>query len=223
MNLKNKLFKYINLKLLSLILLLSVICGCGRQRPVNLTIAKERVEEYHEKGLYDKDLNRIVDRAIRYFARISATNNATIIFDIDETLLTAYLDEKSISFGYIPKLFHEWVLEADTPAIPQTKRLYSYLIDRGFKIVLLTGRKYNEYDATIKNLKDQGITQFDKLIVRSKEEKDLSAQEYKTARREQLTKQGYDIVGAVGDQWSDLKGKYSGHRVKVPNYRYMIR
>jgi len=206
-----------------LIFVFLMLCnGCGRQRLINLTIAKDRVERYHECGQYDKDLNKIVDRAIRHFRNVSTYNNSTVIFDIDDTVLSDYADEKSISFGYIPKLSHEWILSADAPAIPQTKRLYDYLINRGFCIIFLTGRKYNEYDATIKNLNDQGFNRFDKLIVRQQDETKLTALEYKTARRKKLSQQGYKIVGNIGDQWSDLKGGYSGYIEKLPNFRYMI-
>jgi len=192
------------------------------KRPINLTIAKNKVQKYYETGAYDKDLERVVAHAKKRFKKIPVGKNATIIFDIDETVLFGYPDTKSISFGYIPKLSHKWILEADAPAIAQVKELYDYLVQRGFKIVFMTGRKYNEYDATIKNLKREGFTTFDKLIVRSKEEHHTPAWQYKSARRKQLVQQGYDIVGTIGDQKSDMVGGYTGYRVKLPNYIYMI-
>ncbi len=200
-----------------------IFCNsCSRRQPLNLSIAKERVEKYYEDGSYAKDLDKITHRAIKHFQGVSSSNKATIIFDIDDTVLSDYLDGKSISFGYIPKLSHEWVLRADAPAIMQTKNLYDYLVDRGFVIIFITGRKYNEYDATIKNLKAEGFTQFEKLIVRQKNEEKLTAQEYKTRYRKHLSKKGYRIVGCIGDQWSDLNGGYCGYKVKLPNTRYII-
>lgn len=205
------------------IALLVLSSGCVQEkRPVNLTIAKQRVKDYYESGRYDKELQQIVNRSIRHFKKISPTKKSTVIFDIDETVLSNYADEKSISFGYIPKLYHEWVIQADAPAIPQTKRLYNFLVDRGFTIIFLTGRKHDEYQATIRNLKNQGFLQFEKLIVRQPHEVTLTAKMYKTNRRKALTQEGYHIVGCIGDQTSDLEGACSGHRVKVPNYRYMI-
>lgn len=211
-----------HVRMLTVVVSLIVLSGCISRHPLNLTIAKERVEKYYECGQYDRDLEKVVNRAIKHFKKISIQHNATVIFDVDDTVLSDYADAKSISFGYIPKLSHEWVLCADAPAIPQAKRLYDYLVERGFKIIFLTGRKYDEYDATIKNLKDQGFLYFDKLIVREASEKNLSAFEYKTMRRKQLTQQGYKIVGSVGDQMSDLRGVMSGYKVKLPNYRYFI-
>lgn len=199
-----------------------IFCGCAHKEPLNLTIAKERVEKYYECGQYDKDLYGITNNAIKYFKRVSRQKNATVIFDIDDTVLSDYADSKSISFGYVPKLSHEWILQADAPAIQQTKNLYDYLVKRGFIIIFLTGRKYDEYDATIKNLKNQGFTNFDKLIVRQKNELNLTAQEFKSFHRKKLTEEGYKIVGCVGDQTSDLKGGYTGYKVKLPNVRYLI-
>jgi acid phosphatase len=204
--------------------LLLHVCGISSfsRNPVNLTIAKQRVEHYYECGRYDKDMNRIINRAIKHFKKMERCHKDAVVFDVDDTVLSNYCDEKDIRFGYIPKLSHEWVLRADAPAIDQTKQLYDYLVGRGFRIVFITGRKHDEYDATIKNLKNQGFQHFDKLIVRSEKEADLSALEYKYIRRAQLVKEGYRIVGNVGDQWSDLKGGNSGYQVKLPNYRYMI-
>lgn len=202
-------------------LLLLPACG-GVKRPMNLTIAKEHVEYYYECGQYDKDLDKAVDGAMKHFAKIPVTSNATVIFDIDDTVLSDYADSKAISFGYIPKLFHEWILRSDAPKIKQTKKLYDYLVHRGFKIIFLTGRKHDEYEPTIKNLRAQGFTQFDMLIVRKLKEEPMLAKEYKSRERAKLAKKGYTIVGSVGDQWSDLTGGHNGLTVKLPNYRYCI-
>lgn len=191
-------------------------------RPLNLTDARNKVEYYYECGNYDKELDKIIHKAIKHFKKVCVESNSVVIFDIDDTVLSNYCDEKEIFFGYVPKLYHEWIMKAETPAIAQTKRLYDYLVHQGFHIIFLTGRKYNEYDVTIKNLAEQGFFTFDRLIVRSTQEEKLTAQQYKTNHRRLLTQEGYNIVGSVGDQWSDLVGDYAGYRVKVPNYRYRI-
>jgi acid phosphatase len=212
--------KYIKFTwVISLIILLS---GCGPEVPINLTVAKYRVENYYESGLYQEDLSEIVGCALKHFEKVPVTGNETVIFDVDDTVLSNYADSKSISFGYVPKMSHEWVLQADAPAIIETKNLYDYLVKKGFKIVFITGRKYNEHEPTVKNLKAQGFMTFDKLIVRQKHEIGMTAEKYKSGRRKQLTEEGYKIVGCIGDQESDLRGGYSGHQVKVPNYMYMI-
>jgi len=190
--------------------------------PINLSIAKDNVERYYESGEYDKDLNKIIAKAKKRFKKIPVKKNSLVIFDVDDTALSDYADSKSIDFGYIPKLSTKWVLRADAPGISQTKELYDLIVKLRFKIIFLTGRKYYEHEATIKNLKRQGFTTFDRLIVRQPDELKLKAQEYKTNRRKQLTEEGYNIVGNIGDQESDLQGPHSGYRVKLPNYRYLI-
>ncbi|RPI59241.1 MAG: hypothetical protein EHM44_12475 [Ignavibacteriales bacterium] len=80
-----------------------------------------------------------------------------------------------------------------------------------------------EYDVTYKNLIQEGYSGFDTLITQSKEDQKLKAQEFKSKVRTELTNQGYEIVGTVGDQLTDLNGPYSGIKIKLPNYLYEIK
>lgn len=210
------------IKSVVLIACLTILNGCMHRKPINLTKAKERVEQYCESGKLCDERGKAINRALKHFKKVTVTDTAAVVFDVDDTVLSDYENEKTIAFGYIPKLSHAWILRADAPGIDQTKKLYDYLIDRGFHVIFLTGRHQDEYQATLKNLREEGFTIFDRVIVRSSNEKSLTAQEYKTERRRQLAAEGYSIVGTVGDQWSDLCGAYSGYRVKVPNYRYII-
>ena len=50
----------------------------------------------------------------------------------------------------------------------------------------------------------------------------MKAKEFKSSKRVWLTEQNYEIVGTVGDQWSDLEGECHGIQVKIPNYLYLI-
>lgn len=202
--------------------LLASLASCCQKKLVNLSVAKEQVEDYYEDGKYDQDLDTIADKTRKYLSSLRVKPHSLVIFDIDDTVLLDYDKEKSISFGYIPKLSHDWILQANAPAIPQIKELYDYVIQRGFRVVFLTGRKHDEYDATIENLKKEGFTTFDKLIVRQPHELKMSAKEYKTQRRKELEQQGYSIVACIGDQWSDLYGGHAGYKVKVPNFKYRI-
>lgn len=192
------------------------------KKPINLTLARNAVENYYECGQYDTDVCNVVQKAISHFKKIPITKKSVVIFDIDDTILSNYCDEKSIAFGYIPKLSHEWILHADAPQIPQTFELYTYLVSRGFHIIFLSGRKHDEYDATIQNLQKEGFRVFDRLIVRSIDEESLTAQEFKTNRRKALIREGFAIVGTIGDQCSDLLGGYAEYGVKIPNYRYIL-
>ena len=96
-------------------------------------------------------------------------------------------------------------------------------LTKEFKIIFLTGRNSNEYDVTYKNLIQEGYTTFDTLITQSKDDQKLKPQEFKSKVRTELTNQGYEIIGTVGDQWTDLNGPYSGIQIKIPNYLYEIK
>lgn len=192
--------------------------------PINLTCAKNCVEQYYESGCFDRELNHVIKKAHNYFESHDHqfSPKKTVIFDVDDTILSNYPDMKSILFGYVPKMFHEWVLEADAPVIPRVKQLYEYLIDHKYHVIFLTGRRHNEYDATIKNLALHGITTFDRLIVRPEHEESLTAQMYKSKHRAKLAAEGFEIVASIGDQTSDLAGDHSGLTIKIPNYTYVI-
>ncbi len=129
---------------------------------------------------------------------------------------------EQMGFGYVYEMNKKWNAEMKAPAIPQVKELYDFLLSKGAKIIFLTGRNFPEYEVTYKNLKNAGYTVFDTLITQIGDEKKMKALEFKSSKRVWLTEQGYEIVGTVGDQWSDLEGEYHGIQVKIPNYLYLI-
>lgn len=164
----------------------------------------------------------VVDDAINKFKSIKPDDSTTVVFDIDDTVLSYYELDKETSFGYVPELWDKWIDNATVPAIPQVKKLYDFLINGGFRIIFLSGRKDYNYAGTIRNLNSAGYTKFDTLIVRNKNEYELTSLAFKSVKREKLNARGYKIVGTVGDQWSDLKGPHHGIQVKIPNYIYSI-
>ena len=130
---------------------------------------------------------------------------------------------KQMDFGYVYDLNKKWNTELKAPAIPQVKELYEFLLGKGVNIIFLTGRNYTEYDVTYKNLVQAGYTKFDTLITQREDEQKLKSQEFKSKKRTELTNKGYEIIGTVGDQWTDLNGPYSGIQIKIPNYLYEIK
>jgi len=145
-----------------------------------------------------------------------------VLIDVDETALSNYDVSKKMGYGYVFEIVREWEMEGIAPAIPQVKDLYDYLIDRGAKVIFLTGRRNKVYEETYNNLKEQGYTLFDTLITRSDNEYKVPALDYKNSKRVELTEKGYTIIGTVGDQWSDLEGQFHGVQIKIPNYLYLV-
>jgi len=207
-----------------LILLLSIIIiSCSPNQLVNLRIAKDTVKDYYESGKYDEEMKEVIGDAKEKIDKVEIKKNSVVIFDVDETALNNYGLAKQMDFGYVYDLNKKWNEELKAPAIKETQDLYFYLLNKGFKIIFLTGRNSSEYDVTYKNLIQEGYSGFDTLITQSKEDQKLKAQEFKSKVRTELTNQGYEIVGTVGDQWTDLNGPYSGIKIKLPNYLYEIK
>ena len=197
--------------------------NCSSNQIVNLRTSKDIVKDYYESGGYDKELDEVIANAKQKFRKVEIKNNSVIIFDVDETALNNYGLAKQMDFGYVYDLNKKWNEELKAPAIKQTQDLYFYLLNRGFKIIFLTGRNSNEYDVTYKNLIQTGYTVFDTLITQREDEQNLKTQQFKSTKRAEHAAQGYEIVGNIGDQWTDLNGPYSGIQIKIPNYLYEIK
>ncbi len=192
------------------------------KKPVNLSIAKEEVKEYYESGKFDEELNIVIADAIDKFSQVEFKENSVVIFDVDETALDNYGLAEQMGFGYVYEMNKKWNAELKAPAIDQVKELYDFLLSKGSKIIFLTGRNLPEYDATYQNLKNAGYTVFDTLITQIGDEKKMKSREFKSSKRVWLTEKGYEIIGTVGDQWTDLEGEFHGIQVKIPNYLYLI-
>jgi acid phosphatase len=196
--------------------------SCATEKPVNLSIAREEVKQYYESGKFEEELNKVIIEAKQKFDEAEFKDSSVVIFDVDETALNNYGLAEQMGFGYVYELNKKWNAELKAPAIKQVKELYDFLLSKGAKIIFLTGRNFPEYKATYDNLKLAGYTVFDTLITQMDNEREMTAKDYKSNKRVELTKNGYDIIGTVGDQWSDLEGEYHGIQIKIPNYLYLI-
>ncbi len=207
---------------ISFLFLIAVFFISCAHIPVNLGIAKQQLISYHESGRYDKDVAKAVEGAINQLDDINVAGSSAVVFDVDETSLSNYEINKELDFGYVPELWNEWIKKASAPAIPEVKRLYDYLVKRNIRVIFITGRKSTQYIPTFNNLKHAGYAEFDTLITRGENEYNLSASDYKSRKRVELTHKGYKIIGDVGDQESDMTGLYTGIQVRIPNYQYII-
>ena len=203
-------------------LFLFVLISCCTNDLKNLTTAREEVKGYYTSGKYDEELNEVIKNAKAEFDKVIFKENSVVVFDVDETALNNYELAEQMGFGYVYKMNKDWNAEMKAPAIPQVKDLYEFLLNKGSKIIFLTGRNLPEYSVTYNNLIKASYTKFDTLITQIGDETKLNALTFKSSKRIELTNKGYDIVGTVGDQWSDLNGEHHGIQVKIPNYLYLI-
>jgi acid phosphatase len=204
------------------LLSVALFSHCSSDKIINLGEAKNIVQTYYESGEFDLECSKIIDDAISYFNKKKMSEKSVVVFDIDETALSNYQYTKEIGFGYINKSWNEWQQKAKAPAIKNTKRFYDYLISKNVRVVFLTGREAEAREATQRNLIEQGYTKFDTLIVRSEVERNLSAASFKLQKRNELVRNGYDIIASVGDQSSDFTGGNTGYEIKLPNYLYLL-
>jgi predicted secreted acid phosphatase len=207
-----------------LFIIIAALCfsSCINEKPQNLSDAKEKVKKYYESGKVDEETKLIIDDAFDQLEEMEFDERSTVIFDVDETVLSGYEYAIQLDFGFNLETWLEWQLKENAPAIKEVKRLYDYLVEKNVNIVFLTGKRGLTYKSTYNNLMKVGYTKFDTLICRQENEYDLAADEYKTYHRKRITENGSDIIMSVGDQKSDFIGEHTGIKVKVPNYLYRI-
>ncbi|XP_034694432.1 acid phosphatase 1 isoform X1 [Vitis riparia] len=187
------------------------------------------IQGYMIGGQYDRDMDFIADQILSYVKGIVLSDDGmdAWILDVDDTCISNLFYYKGKRFGcdpYDPKGFKAWALKGGCPAISAVLGLFDKLVERGFKVILLTGRDEETLgQVTVDNLHNQGFIGYERLILRRAEHKGQGAIQYKSGIRKQLVEEGYRIWGNVGDQWSDLQGDYKGNRTfKLPNPMYFV-
>lgn len=182
-----------------------------------------KIVEFYTNGSIESEIDEIISGYIDQLQKVEVLEKTAAVFDIDETTLSNFDYYRSSGFTWTQESWDEWTLSGGPKVIPPSYKLYSFLIQRGIKIIFITGRSEDEFPRTMKNLYNQGYTVYDTLICKPESLNHLTAQEYKTKTRQELTELGYTIIVNVGDQYSDILGANSGLRIKLPNYMYYIR
>ncbi|XVF03026.1 hypothetical protein REPUB_Repub04eG0225000 [Reevesia pubescens] len=177
---------------------------------------------------YRKDSKAIANEALVYAQslKLGREGKDVWIFDIDETTLSNLPYYAHHGFGVEPfnaTLFNKWVMEGKAPALPESLKLYRKLVSLGIKAVFITGRAEDQRSATATNLKKVGFHTWEKLILKETSYLGKPSVIYKSNERKKLEKNGYRIIGNIGDQWSDLLGTSTGNRTfKLPDPMYYI-
>lgn len=61
------------------------------------------------------------------------------------------------------------------------------------------------------------------VLIMREDDDERDALVYKTAERQNLTRQGFELVASIGDQWSDLLGEdRTDTMIKMPNPLYYL-
>lgn len=183
------------------------------------------VSSFYSSGAYNAELRGVFAPAIEHFKNLTPGLKDVVVFDVDETSLSNFEIFRASNYIFNADLYNKQLEDESSPAIKPVQELYNILVEKGFKIFFITGRENNDfnYTHTYGNLKKSGYTQIDTLILRPKEFKNSTAQEYKSTIRKKLANEGWNFVGNVGDQWSDMAGGNAGYMVRVTNYMYCIK
>jgi predicted secreted acid phosphatase len=204
----------------------------------NLGEYKIELTRYEESGRYEHDIAAAVAPAAAYLSQQAKRGGKlAIVLDIDETALSNWPVIKADDFGFIPQGpcdlaanglpagacgWIDWINQARDQAIVPTLQLYREARQYRMAIFFVTGRPGSLRDATQRNLRAQGYTQWNALVMKSGGYRTESVIAFKTAARHQIAAQGYDIVLNMGDQESDLAGGYADRTFKIPNPFYYI-
>lgn len=195
-----------------------------------ITRIKQELIQYHNSGAYTKQIKKTIADAKAYLQfRINQNKKLThpkklaIVLDIDETSLSNYPDLARMQFGGSPQQVNAAEMAAHDPAIPATLALYQFAKTNKVSVFFVTGRTTDMRQATIKNLINAGYTTWKRLYLKPLNYHQSSVVAYKSRVRQQIEKQGYDIVLDIGDQYSDLKGGFADMRFKMPDPFYFIK
>ena len=194
--------------------------------PFNLNLAKQKIKIYHDSGAYDQDLKKIDHAALTYLKLYLAAHpnvsKPAIVFDIDETALSNYPTLVKYDFGGTLDEIRNEIDKGKASAIKPTLALYDFAHQHHVALFFITGREEKERAPTIANLHEAGYDGWQALLMRAPSDEKKTAAVYKTTLRHQLADQGYDIILNIGDQQSDLDGKYARKTFKLPNPFYYI-
>ena len=208
------------------------------------------LQRYHDSGEYRHDLEAVASRAERFLVkrvnglrtaarrRCSAANRRGVngsaltracreprpamVLDIDETSLSNYGPLQATGFlAATPALLLSAAL-ANAPAIAATHDIYERALALKVAVFFITGRPESIPQArerTVENLAAAGYGQYRELILNDTGQETIP---YKSGKRAEIERRGYDIVVNMGDQESDLAGGHADRAFKLPNPFYFI-
>lgn len=153
---------------------------------------------------WQTDVTAVTAPALAYIqeriAEAASTSKLAVVLDIDNTALASYF------YSSYP-----------TPADPPVLALAQYAASKGVKIFFITARPDVIDLITEYNLKSVGY-QVDGLYSRNPIQLFEAVNTFKTAEREQLESEGYDIIANIGNNTVDIEGGYADSTWELPNY-----
>lgn len=154
------------------------------------------------KALYLQGYN-IATEKLKSYLKTPHQKPYSIVLDLDETVLdnSPYQAENIVrGRSYSSKTWDEWVNMKRAKAVPGAKEFLEFADKNGVKIYYISDRTESQLDATIENLKLEGIPVQSRENVLLKNKDDKSG---KVNRREYV-KEHTDLIMLFGDNLSDF-------------------
>jgi acid phosphatase len=190
--------------------------------PANLGRLKHEIRAYVDSGQYDRDIAVVAGQADHWLQERAALGGGrlTVVFDLDETLLSNLPEMRRQDFGYVPAVWDAWVAEGAAPAIPAVLKIYRTARRLGIEVIFLSGRTERDRAGTEKNLRAIGCGDYRTLLL-ERDDSALTTGAFKLAERRRLQKSGHVIIANVGDQDSDFEGGAAERNFKLPDPFYV--
>ncbi len=197
-------------------------CAGVAPAPANLGELKREIRVHVAQGVHQREIARVAGEAGRWLETRAARGGAglTVVFDLDETLLSNWPHMAEMDFGYVPSAWRAWVDAGQAPAIEPVREVFLLARRLGLDVVLLTGRTERDRAGTERNLRAIGCSDYQRLILAPDGDR-RTAEAFKTEERRRLVGQGRVIIANLGDQESDLRGGYAERTFKLPNPFYV--
>lgn len=154
------------------------------------------------RALYLQGYN-IATQRLKEYLKTPHTKPYSIVLDLDETVLdnSPYQAENIIlGRGYDSKSWDEWVNMKKAKAVPGAKEFLQFADKNGVKIYYISDRTESQLEATIQNLRAEGIPvqANDSVLLKNKDDKSG-----KVNRREYV-KNHTQLIMLFGDNLSDF-------------------
>jgi hypothetical protein len=211
----------------------------------NLGLVELRIEAYYgdpdktgvpsPESNYAHQTDGITARTERFLAgrtRHPGHLRPALILDVDDTSLITYGYEISQGFGFTPASNAAYLQTHTLPAVFGMTGLANWAASHGITVFWITGRPESQRSLTSANLAAVGYApaaDADHLFLRPASPPayltcgtSCTTIQYKSLTRQHIASEGFRILADVGDQFSDLKGGFTGLAVKMPNPMYFI-
>lgn len=207
-------------------------CLATTPEPRNLSLLKDEIRAYVASGDYGRSVAEVAAQAEAWLeawahrqaearpeAEEGAKQQPAVIFDLDETLLDNVGHMMGEDFGYVHRVWDDWVDSAKAPAIEPVQRVYQTARRLGVSVIFLSGRRERYRVATERNVRAIGCGDYAVLLLKPDDWNGTNGA-FKLAERRRLAAEGFVLIANLGDQASDFEGGAAERDFKLPNPFY---